>query len=106
MPGPRVLAVTDDAQEWQALSRELDARFELVRASGHSQAMGVIEREGELHAIVAFWGPLTTGPDLMRDASRRRPKLVRVLIAPQPPPEAQALVSSSVVRAVVADASQ
>ncbi|MBK7859441.1 MAG: hypothetical protein IPJ65_12620 [Archangiaceae bacterium] len=101
---PRVLVVTGDELEWQALNRELGMAFDLLRANGRDQAMAVVERDAELFAVVAYWGALGSGPELMRSAHASKPKLSRVLISEAPAsPEAQALISSGVVRAVVAD---
>lgn len=100
----RILAVTDDPMEWQALTQELGAHFELVRAMGHDQAYALIEREPGLLAVVSYAAPLATGAELMRGVMARKPNLPRVLIAETPTsPEALALVTAGVVRAVVAN---
>lgn len=102
----RILVVTDDKLEWQAVSRELGMRFDLLRANGRDQALALVDREGDLSAIVAWWGPLSSGPELMRAVSMRKAKLPRVLIAERPDcGDAQAVVAEGVVRAVVADPS-
>ena len=102
----RILVVTDDKLEWQAVSRELGMRFDLLRANGRDQALALVDREAEPSAIVAWCGPLSSGPELMRAVSMRKAKLPRVLISERPGcGDAQAVVAEGVVRAVVADPS-
>lgn len=100
----RILVVTDDKLEWQAASRELGMQFDLLRANGRDQALALVDREADLSAIVAWWGPLSSGPELMRAVSQRKAKLPRLLISEKPAcSDAQAVVAEGVVHAVVAD---
>ncbi len=101
MPG-RILVVTSDDHEWQALTRELGARFELHRANGRDQALAALDRDSDFVALVAYWGALSSGPELMRHASTRKAQVARVLIFERPNDDAaRALVAEGVVRAVV-----
>ena len=105
MPG-RILVVANDDLEWQAFSRELGSRFELLRANGRIQALALLDREAELCAAVAYWGALSSGPELMRAISTRRATLPRVLVSDRAESgEAQALIVEAVVHAVVANPS-
>jgi len=98
---PRILVVADDDLEFQALNRELGARFELVRANGREQAMALLDKFPDVLALVAYWGALGSGPEVMRFAAKKRPQVARVLISARREAEAQSLVDSGVVRAVV-----
>ncbi len=100
---PRILVVADDDLEWQALNRELGARFELLRANGREQALALLDKHSDVLALVSYWGPLGSGPDLMRAAATKKPALARVLITSRREPDAQALIDSGAVRAVVGD---
>jgi tetratricopeptide (TPR) repeat protein len=105
VPGKRrILVVTEDALEWAALSQELSEKFELVRANGRDQAVALLDRDGELQALIAYWGALGSGPELMRAAAAKKPKLTRLLISEDPGSgDALGLLDSKVVQAVVAD---
>lgn len=100
---PRILVLANDDLEWQALNRELGDRFDLVRANGREQAMALLDKHPDVLALVAYWGPLGSGPELMRYAAAKKPDLPRVLITGKREAEAQGLVDSGTVRAVVTD---
>ncbi|MBL8954207.1 MAG: tetratricopeptide repeat protein [Myxococcaceae bacterium] len=102
----RILIVADDDLEWQALENELAPKLELVRANGREQALSMLERHSDLLAVVGYWGALGSGPELMRRVAAKRPAIARVLICGKPEPEAQALISSGAVKAVVSSPAQ
>src|SRR5437879_5439923 len=78
---PRVLVVTDDALEWQSLTRELGSHFDLLRANGKDQALALLDREADLVALISYVDPLGRTPDLMQRAATRKPKVTRLLIS-------------------------